>query len=105
LPARLGLTEIVPFQPRTRRRLYSPAFYSPIWDAPARAREVMMRLWFKSFLGPAVLAIGAGAALLLAPPQARAADPVFPAASRIGLAPPPGFLASSNFHGKRSPPS
>jgi hypothetical protein len=48
---------------------------------------------------PSMLAIGAAAALLLAPLQARAADPVFPAASRLGLAPPPGFVVSPNFQG------
>lgn len=34
---------------------------------------------------------------------AGAADPVFPPASRIGLAPPPGFLPSTSFRGFESP--
>jgi hypothetical protein len=61
----------------------------------------MMRLWlwFESALRPAALAIGAGALLLVALPGAQAADPVFPPASRIGLAPPAGFVVSSNFSG------
>jgi hypothetical protein len=61
----------------------------------------MMHLWlrFKSVLGPAVLAIGTAAALLLASSPARTADAVFPPASRLGLAPPPGFVVSSNFLG------
>jgi hypothetical protein len=36
---------------------------------------------------------------LMLPPQARAADPVFPPASRIGLVPPDGFVLSQNFPG------
>jgi hypothetical protein len=101
LPARLDVAEIIAFAPRRPGRLYFPAFHNPIWDMPARAREVMMRLWlrFKSVCGPAVLAMAAGAALLVAASYARAADPVFPPASRIGLAPPPGFVVSSNFLG------
>ena len=39
------------------------------------------------------------AALLLASSPARTADAVFPPASRLGLAPPPGFVVSSNFLG------
>ena len=31
--------------------------------------------------------------------SAWAADPVFPAGSRIGLVPPPGFVVSKNFPG------
>jgi hypothetical protein len=36
---------------------------------------------------------------LLMGSQARAADPVFPRASRIGLTPPPGFVPSQSFQG------
>ena len=60
-----------------------------------------MRLWLrlKNVCGPAALAVIAAATLLLAAPPGRAADPVFPPASRIGLAPPPGFSVSANFAG------
>jgi len=41
-------------------------------------------------------------ALTMAVP-AFAADPVFPTASRIGLVPPPGFIASNRFDGFENP--
>ena len=56
-----------------------------------------MHLWFR-FQTVVGLAIIAGTTLL-AMSQARAADPVFPPASRIGLIPPPGFIVSPNFQG------
>ena len=60
-----------------------------------------MRLCLRSKrgLGPAVLAFTAGVVLLMASSSARAAEPMFPPASSIGLAPPPGFVVSSNFLG------
>lgn len=54
----------------------------------------LARRTFAQFLA-AILACG----LLLAAPSAQAADPVFPPASRLGLAPPPGFVPSPNFPG------
>jgi hypothetical protein len=61
----------------------------------------MMRPWLrlKNVCGSAALAVIAAATLLLAVPPGRAADPVFPPASRLGLAPPPGFSVSPNFAG------
>ena len=50
-----------------------------------------------------ICVLGALAAGLLPDSQARAADPVFPPASRVGLAPPPGFVASTNFPGFQHP--
>lgn len=60
-----------------------------------------MRQWLrlKNICGPAALAVIAAATLLLAMSPGRAADPVFPPASRMGLAPPPGFSVSPNFAG------
>jgi hypothetical protein len=57
------------------------------------------RVRSKTLAGAGALAIVAGVALLLAMSPAPAADPVFPPASRIGLAPPPGFVVSPNFQG------
>lgn len=49
-----------------------------------------------ALLSPALLAF----ALALAPAgAARAAEPVFPPASRVGLVPPPGFVTAKNFTG------
>ena len=44
-------------------------------------------------------ALAALACLMLAAAPALAADPVFPANSRVGLTPPPGFTASTKFAG------
>src|SRR5258708_22682220 len=41
----------------------------------------------------------------LGPVPASAADPVFPAGSRMGFVPPPGFVASKRFPGFENPDS
>ena len=48
-------------------------------------------------------AIFGALAVLLAGAPARAADPVFPASSRIGVVPPPGFVPSARFVGFENP--
>jgi hypothetical protein len=49
--------------------------------------------------GCALVSAGVAGALLIAPALAQSADVVFPPGLRIGLAPPPGFVASKNFPG------
>lgn len=50
-------------------------------------------------LRPITALLACGLAAMLAAAPARAADPVFPSASRIGLAPPAGFVVSKEFLG------
>lgn len=47
----------------------------------------------------ALLIAGLLALTIVAPGAARAADPVFPPASRVGMVPPPGFMLSTTFAG------
>jgi hypothetical protein len=51
----------------------------------------------------AVFGIALAALIALAVAPARAADPVFPINSRIGLVPPPGFVPSTKFPGFENP--
>ena len=53
----------------------------------------------KSCLAAASAAFAAAFALLVNAAPARAADPVFPTASLLGLVPPPGMVASKSFPG------
>jgi hypothetical protein len=56
------------------------------------------------FSRAAVAAFAAAlACALLVAPTARAADPVFPVGSRLGLVPPPGMVASDAFDGFADP--
>lgn len=52
-----------------------------------------------SLLRPMAAVVAAGLVAALAVFPARAADPVFPPASRIGLAPPAGLVVSKDFSG------
>lgn len=50
-------------------------------------------------LAAGLFAAGAILSAIVAAAPARAADPVFPTASRLGLVPPPGMMISKNFQG------
>lgn len=56
-----------------------------------------------SVMRHAVFAAAVAACVALAGAPARAADPVFPTNSRIGLAPPSGFVPSAKFPGFENP--
>jgi hypothetical protein len=51
----------------------------------------------------AVIVIAAALGLFLNAPPARAADPVYPVGSRVGLVPPTGMVASDRFDGFNDP--
>ncbi len=67
----------------------------------------MCRSKFSSVRGCAGFAVVLALALLavaaVPTPPARAADPIFPFGSRIGLVPPPGMVASDDFAGFADP--
>src|ERR1043166_860065 len=56
-----------------------------------------------SVMRHAVFAAAVAACVALAGAPARATDPVFPTNSRIGLAPPSGFVPSAQFPGFENP--
>ena len=55
----------------------------------------------RAFAGLAAAALAIG--VVTGPTTARAADPVFPFGSRVGLVPPPGMVASERFAGFADP--
>jgi len=58
---------------------------------------------FKTKAGAAFAVLAPILVLLLAAPVARAADPVYPPGSRVGLVPPDGMMPSHNFQGFEDP--
>src|SRR5947209_1822187 len=64
---------------------------SALWPAADQGTLIMRQAIFGVVLAAFVAAV--------AGTPANAADPVFPANSRIGLTPPPGFVPSTRFPG------